>query len=68
MNDYLFSVGKILFVEHNGGVKKLLVIGKKVCDEENNMHDYAGVPYPQGMNGTEIYYFEHREVIDVEAI
>lgn len=62
MGDYLFEVGSIVKVQRKDNKShKMLIIGTCVEDEEGNMHDYAGVPYPAGYSD-KIACFEHREL------
>lgn len=61
MGSFLFKVGDIVSVETENRVKKMLIIGTCVKDEEGKIHDYAGVPYPDGYNG-KLCCFEHREL------
>lgn len=62
MGTYLFGIGKEVEVIVNNEIVKMLIIGACVTDEDNYMHDYAGVPVPKGFTG-KIYYFEHRELV-----
>ena len=48
-----------------GAERKLMVIGRVVTTEENDMiYDYVGVPYPEGINDTDKMYFFNRNQIE----
>ncbi len=63
MSDFLFNVGDEVKAAAEGESLRMLIIGKRVRDDEGTMHDYAGVPYPDGFKG-KVAYFEHREIIE----
>ncbi len=66
MGDYLFKVGSIVKVQGKDDKdRKMLIIGTCVRDNEDKLHDYAGVPYPAGYKN-EIACFEHREIAYIE--
>lgn len=62
MGSYLFGVGRKVEVIVNNELVEMLIIGNCAADDNNNMHDYAGVPVSTGFKG-KIYYFEHRELV-----
>lgn len=64
MNDYLFNVGTKVNIICDNKIMDMLVIGKNIKDEDGIIHDYAGVPLPNGLTG-KIFYFEHRELLKV---
>lgn len=48
-----------------GGVQKIIIIGRgmNVEDEgESYFYDYVAVPYPVGMTGDKVVYFNHDSV------
>ena len=47
MGSYLFGVGRKVEVIVNNELVEMLIIGNCVADN-NNMHDYAGVPVSNG--------------------
>ncbi|SEQ34424.1 hypothetical protein SAMN02910369_01610 [Lachnospiraceae bacterium NE2001] len=52
----------------NGGIQKLLVTsrGLVVNNKGNELFfDYAGVPYPEGLIGEKIFYFNHENIAKV---
>lgn len=63
MIDYLFSIGDEVKVMSGNEMHNMLIIGKRTEDEERTLHDYAGVPYPEGFKGR-LYFFEHRDIVE----
>ncbi|MBM7703284.1 DUF4176 domain-containing protein [Metabacillus iocasae] len=67
--DHLLPNGSILLL--HGGNKKLMIHGRKqllVTNEENEhqMYDYVGVPYPEGYISPEYtYVFNHNDIAKV---
>ena len=57
--DYV-PLGSVVLL--NGGIQKILVIGRGLIVNQNDKEfffDYAGVPYPDGMLGEQVFYFNH---------
>ncbi len=60
--DYL-PLGSV--VQLNGGIQKLLVIARALnVNNEGKQYffDYGGVPYPEGLTGDQIAYFNHDQI------
>ncbi len=59
----MLPIGSIIRTE--GAERKLMVIGRVVTTEENDMiYDYVGVPYPEGINDSDKMYFFNRDQIE----
>ncbi|SNU08044.1 hypothetical protein SAMN06297422_11472 [Lachnospiraceae bacterium] len=59
----MLPIGSIIRTE--GAERKLMVIGRVVTTEENDMiYDYVGVPYPEGINDSDKLYFFNRDQIE----
>ncbi len=59
----MLPIGSVIRTE--GAERKLMVIGRVVTTEENDMiFDYVGVPYPEGINDTDKLYFFNRDQIE----
>ena len=59
----MLPIGSIIRTE--GAERKLMVIGRVVTTEENDMiYDYVGVPYPEGINDSDKLYFVNRDQIE----
>ena len=44
--------------------RRLMVIGRIVTSEEKDIiYDYVGVPYPEGVSGSDNFYFFNRDQI-----
>lgn len=55
-------------VQLNGGIQKLLVIARALnVNNEGKQYffDYGGVPYPEGLTGDQIAYFNHEQLAKV---
>lgn len=61
----LLPIGSIVLLK--GAVKKLMIIGiLQVKNKENQIHDYLGVPYPEGYIGDKNnFLFQHEDINDV---
>lgn len=63
--DYL-PLGSIVYLE--GGTQKVLIVsrGLRVRNGENIVFfDYGGVPYPYGVAGDQLAYFQHEQIAKV---
>ena len=61
-DDWL-PIGSVVRTE--GAVRKLMVIGRIVTtEEEDAVYDYVGVPYPEGVSGSDQMYFFNRDQIE----
>ena len=63
--DYL-PLGSV--VQLKGGIQKLLVIARALnVNNEGKQYffDYGGVPYPEGLTGDQIAYFNHYQLAKV---
>ena len=59
-------LGSILIVR--GGVKKMMIIARGVAAEIHGspkVFDYAGCPYPEGLIGDQLMYFNHADIAKV---
>lgn len=60
--DYL-PLGSVVYL--NEGTKKVLIIARGLLvnnDNEVVFFDYGGVPYPEGLQGDQMAYFQHDSV------
>lgn len=60
--DYL-PLGSIVRLE--GGVKKIIIVGRGLTVRINNevyFMDYAGFQYPEGLIGDQAAYFNHTDI------
>ena len=65
MIDFI-PLGSIVILK--GGVQKVLVIARAMNvkhDGETFFFDYAGVPYPEGLTGDQVAYFNHDTIAKV---
>lgn len=56
-------LGSVVYL--NNGTKKLLIIARGLlmnAGEEMAFFDYGGVPYPEGLEGDEMAYFQHESI------
>ncbi len=63
--DYL-PLGSIILTE--GGIQKILVIARGIIVDNNGQElffDYGGVPYPMGLMGNDMLYFNHENIREV---
>ena len=59
----MLPIGSVVRTE--GAVRKLMVIGRIVTtEEEDAVYDYVGVPYPEGVSGSDQMYFFNRDQIE----
>lgn len=59
----LLPLGSIVIL--NGGFKKLMIIGRKILQGENEkLYDYLGCLYPEGDIGDEYKFIFNHEDID----
>ena len=62
MYENMFPIGSI--VRTVDAVRKLMIIGRIVTtEEEDAIYDYVGVPYPEGVSGSDQMYFFNRDQI-----
>ena len=64
--EYL-PLGSIVYLRN--GTKKLMIIARGLMiknNEEIVFFDYAGVPYPEGLQGERLAYFQHEVISKVE--
>lgn len=57
------SLGSIVYL--NEGTKKVLIIARGLLvnnDSEVVFFDYGGVPYPEGLQGDQMAYFQHESI------
>lgn len=62
MTNYL-PLGSIVLLK--GGSQKLLVIGRALIvnkDRKSYIFDYGAVPYPDGITGDQMAYFNHDSI------
>lgn len=60
----LLPLGSIVLLQ--GAERKLLIIGRIVSDEKmENIYDYVGVIYPEGLSGDGQQYFFNRDAIEL---
>lgn len=65
MIEYL-PLGSIVLLE--GGVQKVFIVGRALLvrkGEETFFFDYAGVPYPEGVVGDQVAYFNAETITKV---
>lgn len=56
-------LGSIVLLD--GGTQKLMVVARGLNVKRGNktfFFDYAGVPYPQGLLGNQVAYFNHENI------
>lgn len=59
----LLPIGSVVLLK--GGQRKLMVVGRVVCKEDDNkIYDYIGCLYPQGILTTSELYFFNTESIE----
>ncbi len=59
----MLPIGSVVRTE--GAVRKLMVIGRIVTtEEEDAIYDYVGVPYPEGVSGSDRMFFFNRDQIE----
>lgn len=59
----LLPVGSI--VRLIGGEKRLMVCGRIICQSESNeIYDYVGCLYPEGISSSDDMYFFNRDAIE----
>ena len=49
----------------SGGIKKFVIVERALQVNINGckqFFDYAGCPYPEGMNGDRLMYFQHTDI------
>ena len=54
-----------------GGMKeKIMIAGRQQINNEENgrVYDYSGYPYPQGMDGDDVYLFDAEQIVMVYHI
>ncbi len=59
-------LGSIVLLE--GGVQKVLIIARGLNVSNGGrvlFFDYGGVPYPEGLNGDQVAYFNHDAIAKV---
>ena len=61
----LLPVGSVVSLKD--AEKKLMIIGIKQFQEENNvMKDYIGVMYPEGYINRDLFYiFNHEDIVEI---
>ena len=60
--DFL-PLGSIVVV--SGGIKKFVIVARALQVNINGckqLFDYAACPYPEGMNGDRLMYFQHTDI------
>ena len=60
--DFL-PLGSIVVV--SGGIKKFVIVARALQVNINGckqFFDYAACPYPEGMNGDRLMYFQHTDI------
>lgn len=65
MIDYV-PLGSIVLLE--GGIQKAIIISRGMNLARNGkvyFFDYAGVPYPEGLTGDQVAYFNHENIAKV---
>lgn len=63
MNCKYIPLGSIVLLK--GGAKKLMVVGRALQirnGESTVFFDYAGVPYPEGLMGDQVAYFNQDNI------
>ncbi len=63
--DY-YPLGSVVLLE--GAVRKMLIISRGLViqkDDSEVFFDYAGVPYPEGLTGDQVAYFNHDSITKV---
>ena len=59
----MLPIGSVIRTE--GAERCLMVIGRVATTEENDIvYDYVGVPYPEGINDSDKFYFFNRDKIE----
>lgn len=52
-------------VQLNGGIQKLIIISRGITVKNDGrlfFFDYGGVPYPEGVIGDQMVYFNHNSI------
>ena len=58
----LLPIGSV--VQLRGGEKRIMVVGRVVASTDDAVHDYMGVLYPEGMTGSDSFYFFESDSIE----
>ena len=58
----MLPIGSVVRTE--GAERRLMVIGRIVTtEEEDRIYDYVGVPYPEGVSGSDqMFFFDRGEI------
>lgn len=59
-------LGSIVIMK--GSVKKIVIVARAVnvrVGEREVFFDYAACPYPEGMMGDQLMYFQHKDIMKV---
>ena len=59
-------LGSIVYLE--GGTQSLLIVARGLMVKNGDnlvFFDYTGVPYPRGLVGEQVAYFQHSQIADV---
>ena len=65
--DKYLPLGTIVLLK--GGIKKVMITGFCVTQNDAKMHDYTGCLYPEGyMTSSEILVFDHDNIDRIYAI
>ena len=55
-----FPIGSIVLLKN--GEKRLMITGRYTGPSEEAVYDYSGVPYPEGMRGTKLFFFDEDSI------
>ena len=63
-----FPIGTV--VQLGGMKEKIMIAGRQQINNEENgrVYDYSGYPYPQGMDGDDVYLFDAEQIVMVYHI
>ena len=65
-NQQYLPLGSIVIMK--GSVKKIVIVARAVnvrVGEREVFFDYAACPYPEGMMGDQLMYFQHKDIMKV---
>lgn len=66
MSKAMLPIGSIVLLRN--GEKRLMITGRYTGVEGGSVQDYSGVPYPEGINGSHVFFFQESAVENVYAL
>ena len=62
----MLPIGSVVLLKH--GDKRLMITGRYTGVEGGSVNDYSGVPYPEGINGSHVIFFQESAIENVFAL